>query len=183
MLQLLANLATNNAASHALFVRKRVLPPVLAALRSVASAGEVKRAAVALALAVAQSAEGRAELAELEFLSALVPVVRSNKCCPRQPRTPASLRPVLRKAAAASRACNAAAGAREELNCVAATLAVAMLAGNREHGHMLQAIQVVPKAPPPPTPLFPTVPPTVARRSSLRPSPPPVAPAPKAAAL
>lgn len=78
-LQLINNIASNNLTCHKTVIKTEVLTHVNAMLRSITIPEPVKRAGVSLVYAMTLSAEGRAELMELDAVSTLVPIIRSNK--------------------------------------------------------------------------------------------------------
>ena len=78
-LQLLNNLAANCPDCHKTIIATEVLTHVNALLRSITIPDPVKRAGVGVVYAMSTSETGRAELMELDAVSTLVPIIRSNK--------------------------------------------------------------------------------------------------------
>ena len=78
-LQLINNIASNNLDCHNTVVKSEVLTHVNAMLRSITIPEPVKRAGVSLVYAMTFTEEGRDELMQLDAVSTLVPIIRSNK--------------------------------------------------------------------------------------------------------
>jgi hypothetical protein len=78
-LQLINNIASNNLDCHSTVVKTEVLTHVNAMLRSITIPEPVKRAGVSLVYAMTFTEEGRDELMQLDAVSTLVPIIRSNK--------------------------------------------------------------------------------------------------------
>ena len=78
-LQLINNIASNNLDCHKTVISTEVLTHVNAMLRSITIPEPVKRAGVSVMYALTFSEMGRNELMELDAVSSLVPLIRSNK--------------------------------------------------------------------------------------------------------
>ena len=78
-LQLINNVASNHTDCHKTVIATDVLPHINAMLRSITIPEPVKRAGVSVVYAMTMSIIGRSELMELDAVSTLVPIIRSNK--------------------------------------------------------------------------------------------------------